>query len=669
MKESRKGLLMAALICGTIVPVLFGGTSVYAAEADDEALSAFELNPMVITAQRAELSDLDTPAGTTVVTAKEIENSGAKTAYEIIERQVGITNNAYGPGGREYGGSNTRTVLRGLDKGTVVMVNGAPINMLNTNSMEGIPAQAIEKIEIVRGAQSVLYGAEAFGGVINIITKKGGENKTTLSYGAGNFDQKWSVSTQGKGYIAYVSKDYYGKVNDTNYVGPKSNYHWMFRDSTKENAFVSISPIDKLSITAAHTKGKYYRDGMDVKNPGDTRHVAATKTKPEYVGDYSYLYNDARDNVSIAWDDQENQFKSIISYNRRKIDPYNSKIVGWQREAMKRNSSSNWKLETMAWNTQKGWDLRDGKDHLVVGLDLSKEKYTDTFDFAEKADRKNVAAFASYKYQFSDKFSTTLGVRGQHVSDYIKDENVFLPQIQTLYKFNDKTSWYINVGKSFQMPALNQYFNGDHFDELKPQKGWTYETGMKIINDSSSIKFDVFHMDIDGKFSWAETHPGEPKQLINTGKFKNTGVEVEYTKQLSNNLGYRLGVMWANPKATNWDTKLKKIRDYYEQDEAKLQLTAGVDYKLGKLTSNLNYLFIGNRENSYYRYDGSSGSTNPDHKVPNRSVLNANFIYNADTHHSIQLTLNNILGRDDTINKYENWSMPYNWMLTYRYTF
>lgn len=89
-----------------------------------------------------------------------------------MERQVGFTNNAYGPGGREFGGSSTRTVLRGLDKGTLVMVNGAPINMMNYNSMEGIPVEAVEKIEIVRGAQSVLYGAEATGGVVNIINQE-----------------------------------------------------------------------------------------------------------------------------------------------------------------------------------------------------------------------------------------------------------------------------------------------------------------------------------------------------------------------------------------------------------------------------------------------------------------------------------------------------------------
>ena len=251
---------MAALICGTIVPVLLGGTSAYAAEAEEEALSAFELNPMVITAQRAELSDLDTPAGTSVITAADIERSGAKTAYEIIERQVGVVNKAYGPGGREYGGSASRITIRGLDKGTLVLVNGAPINLMNYNSTEGIPAQAIEKIEMVRGAQAALYGAEAMGGVVNIITKKGGKNRTTLSYGGGNYDQKWSVSSTGKNYMAFIGKEYYGsRGRNNNYVSPTSA-NWSLRNSTKDNAFISVSPTDKLSIQWAHTKGKYYRD-------------------------------------------------------------------------------------------------------------------------------------------------------------------------------------------------------------------------------------------------------------------------------------------------------------------------------------------------------------------------------------------------------------------------
>ena len=94
--------------------------------------------------------------------------------------------------------------------------------------------------------------------------------------------------------------------------------------------------------------------------------------------------------------------------------------------------------------------------------------------------------------------------------------------------------------------------------------------------------------------------------------------------------------------------------------------------------ANLNYLFLGKRQWSYYNQDGYGDTVNnrkkgyftePDRHVPNRSVLNANFIYKADNHHSVQLNLNNILNRHDTINKYENWGMPFNWMLSYNYSF
>lgn len=254
----KKGLLMTALITGTL---MCASTGAFA-----EELQEYTLDQMVVTATRTEARELEVPAAVSVINAKEIENSGAKTAYEVIERQVGFTNNAYGPGGREFGGSSTRTVLRGLDKGTLVMVNGAPINMMNYNSMEGIPVEAIEKIEIVRGAQSVLYGAEATGGVVNIITKKNNENRTTISVGAGNYDKKWGFYTSGQGYTVSLSKDYFGDVDQTNKVFEKSDRIWKYRDSSKDNAFVSITPTDKLSFNFAHTEGNYYRDSVGLKN-------------------------------------------------------------------------------------------------------------------------------------------------------------------------------------------------------------------------------------------------------------------------------------------------------------------------------------------------------------------------------------------------------------------
>ena len=126
----------------------------------------------------------------------------------------------------------------------------------------------------------------------------------------------------------------------------------------------------------------------------------------------------------------------------------------------------------------------------------------------------------------------------------------------------------------------------------------------------------------------------------------------------------RLGLMVADPKMKETDD------DPFVQDEAKVQLTAGFDYQIGKFSANLNYLHVGKRQYSYYNNLGQSAKTyGYDHSVPARNLVNANFIYKADDHHSMQLTLNNILDNHDTINKYENWSMPFNWMFTYNYSF
>lgn len=83
--------------------------------------------------------------------------------------------------------------------------------------------------------------------------------------------------------------------------------------------------------------------------------------------------------------------------------------------------------------------------------------------------------------------------------------NVYLPQLQTLYKLDENTSWYINVGKAFEMPAINSRYSRSKTGSngaLKPQEGWTYETGLKKITDTSSSKLAVFTMRMDDKFAW-----------------------------------------------------------------------------------------------------------------------------------------------------------------------
>ena len=663
MKQSRKGMLMAALICGTIAPVLWGGASVYAAEAEaiDEALSAFELNPMVITAQRTETKELDTPASVSVVTKKDIEKTGATTALEALRRVPGITDYSYGPYGDDVGSSYSRIYLRGFDKGALVLVNGAPININNYASPNAIPIESIEKIEVVKGSNSVLYGAEALGGVVNIITKKGeGKVKYTVSGTVGNYVKKYSASVQGDGVFMSFGQDYLHKyepsqrprtVKSQNSYRSNDRYH-------RTNAFASFALSPDLQFTWNYSK----------INPAyGTKDLTTNKYKGS-----KYYYDDVKNAGSLVYNDKKHQIKSILAYNSKKVDS-----VGYNFSTKKssRSATSNYTASNIYFNTQKKWDF--GKaDSLIFGINIKHEKYDQAADDDMDNSRKSYGAYLSYHKQFNDKFSTTLGLRGEtyrKTAFESKDNNVLLPQIQALYKIKDDLSLYANIGKSFEMPAINAHTSAGggnsqtiaNRNNVKPEEGWTYEVGIKRITDTSSTKLALFDMDFKNKFKWVldpVINDGKAKMQVNMGKFKNKGVELEYQKRLSNKWDYNFGLTWQDPKSNDDGGE-------WIQESARFQFNAGVNYTLNKFSSNLNCLVLTNRENSSYKYDGSSAGSNPDHSLKNRFLLNASFTYRPTENQYVTLNLNNILDRKEPVGPYEYYDLPFNWMLTYNYTF
>jgi len=107
-----------------------GGTNVFA-----EELQEYTLDQMVVTAQRMETRELETPAAVTVITEKDIKNSGAKTVFDALSFTTGTTNFSYGPAGLDYGAMDSRVNLRGFERGALILVNGAPINLNSKNSL------------------------------------------------------------------------------------------------------------------------------------------------------------------------------------------------------------------------------------------------------------------------------------------------------------------------------------------------------------------------------------------------------------------------------------------------------------------------------------------------------------------------------------------------------
>ena len=655
-----KSLLMTALITGS---VLWGDASAFA----EESVGEFALDPMVVTAQRMETRDLDTPATTTIITAKDIKDKGYTSVFDALEQSIGVTSYSYSPSGDDLGGSQSRFYIRGFDKGTLVLVNGAPINIMNYSSTEGIPLEAVEKIEIIKGSNSVLYGAEAMAGVVNIITKRGGDSKVTVKGTAGNHKNGYGMSIVEKDFFASFEREYLDERDQSNKIFPKSTYHWKDGKGNKSSFYISSKLNDKLSLDWSRVAANKYRYAMEVKNGSPTGLIRYGSSTGKYV------YDTQKNNINLIYNDQENLFKSVLAYNNRRLDStyyYYKADQSLNTAKTKRGTAYN--VYGITSDTQKTWKFNNENDSLTSGITFKKEHYKELANTDNSIGRNAYSIYSSYSHQFNNKFTGILGMRGEFTQDNGWDDshNVFLPQLQFLYKANDNWSLYTNIGKSFDMPAINsKYYSTKLINwNIKPQQGWTYELGSKYVAEKDSLKLALFHMDIKDKFEWVKEDtliPGGDANTnvqINGGKFRNTGIEAEFVHLIDTNWKYNLGLTISNPEIQSGDK--------WVQESARLQASAGVQYDNKKFTGNLGLFVTADREDSYYNSLGQSAKTyGYDHKVPNRVHLNSTLQYRPEKNHTFALNLYNLLDRDNCINENENYDLPFNWTLTYSYSF
>lgn len=631
----------------------------------------YTLNPVVVTATRTEKEDLDVPASTTVITAKEIKDKGYVSVFDALNSSIGVDSYNYGAGaGDDYGGSSSRFYIRGMDKGTLVLVNGAPVNLNNYSGTEGIPLAAVEKIEVIKGSNSVLYGAEAMGGVVNIITKHDGKPGGYVQAKYGNYDSGYEVGLTSKDYAFYFTRDYSDTFDDASLAAPGRSYNWKNRKGNKSSLYMSAKINDRLNLDWSHVDSTKHHDAMQLKGGKRTGNLYSS------MGNYNY--DSQRNNINLIYNDKDHEFKSILAFNNRRLDSHqyalNSTTKKWGTAR-----STNYNVYNITFDNQKVWHFNDDKDSLTGGMTFKREHWNELENTSERVHRDSYSLYSSYDHHFNDKFSTIIGVRGESFKSngWDKEQKVFLPQWQMLYKMNDKWSWYTNIGKSFDMPAINSRYGSGHSrtkpTSYKPQKGWSYEMGTKYISGKDSLKIDVFHMDIEDYFKWVkgdklggDADPNSYYQL-NEGKFKNTGIEAEWRHSINENWTYNLGVSVSDPKLKE---QYGSDKDKWVQEAAKIQTNAGILYHKDKWNAGLNLYYTGEREYAGYRRDGKSASTyGYDHRTPSRINLTSAVSYSPDKNQTISLNMYNLLDRKNPINKYENWDLPYNWTLTYRYSF
>jgi iron complex outermembrane receptor protein len=642
----RKKELIRKIAIGMLLPVsvLMSAGTVYAAEEAD----VFTLDPIVVTAQRYATRDIDTPAAVSVYTQEQLKATGATSVIEALKYSEGIIYHAQGPLGNAQGTMTSKVIIRGVEKGTLVLIDGVPLNLHGRYNLEDIPLDDIEKIEVIRGGGSVLYGSEATGGVINIISKSKKSNSITVAAGSHGV-QNHNLSLQtGKFGINY-------SINKTDEIDHISGGYTRSTAAPTSSSYVpkryyDFSGNDREALSWRYT----FNDNWDFSHSYGTsdstyfyRHAEAankaTLDSLSSTSNFDTTYNRMQLNY------KKDNAKATFYLNQKELD--NTKTEYWKTESKKYQqlttpviTSGAEKDRTIGLDMQNTWKFKE--DTLLIGINAQRE----SFDSKEKVDNgawdsrgfdRNVySVYGQYDHKLDPSANIIISARETWTSGAVDDKNYnkFTPQLQYLKKLEENTSFYASAGMSFMMPTFTQIYGtagrvkGNPL--VKPQQGKHYEVGLKRNTDNHAWRLAVFNYEIDDSISTTYTESSDSFSTTNED-IKNTGIELSCTIDNGGGWHSNWGVSYSNPQ--KYETDKTGASEGWHRYYGKLQLNGGVNYANEKWKAALTATYLADRE----RDIDAGGSIKP------MLLTGATVSYQLAADREVFLIIDNLFDRKD----------------------
>lgn len=658
LKKRRTSVLIGLALMGLSVHAyaadVTAATDTPTTVASTEANGASESHVINVTANRMALLNLDTPAAMDVITDKDIMNSGAKNAFDAVNMVPGITSFSYGASGLEYGAMDSRVNIRGLERGSLILVNGVPMNLNGKGGLSSIPTGSIARIEVLKGAASALYGSDAMSGVVNVITKTPTKEGGSATIGVGNMgSQTYKINYGTPRFLIGIERGFFGKQDPSTPVRtdsvshPRGYEYYTARDKGNSlGIFMSGKLSDKVTLNFSRFEGKSAYAQLSTESNATNRNRHST----------TYAYDDSKNNASLIYKDGNTT--GTLFYNDRDLKGKNRN----HSLPSYTSNDSNYIARQYGFDVQHEWDFRGGKDYLIAGVLGKRETHrTTSGPVYASPHRHSLALYGSYSYQINPKWTTVLGLRYTDIKDPVKNQHVLTPQFQLNHRINKESSVYMNVGKAFTMPNLsdtfktvNRQYQSVSGRNLKPEEGWNYELGYKHITKKDSWKVAAFYMDFKNFFSWKPDSNGKMTIRVNGGRFRNVGVEAQYGRKLTDRLKVTVGAAYSNPKQMEID------KDYWKQANPKLQFTGGIHYNSSTWTAGSSINFVTKRMKN------RDGGINP-----NLVAWNAYVGYQFNENSSIRLDARNLLNRHNVISNgdWEYWDEPFNYQLSYTQKF
>lgn len=560
MMHKRKKYFLTLAVITALLNTSYAGVAA-AEEADSQqGVEQVQTRDVVVTASRTEQLVKEAPAAVEVITREDLEKMGAENLAQALQLAIGIDVS-------ENGMVGNSVAIRGAKSNqTLIMVDGMRIRTENTDQtannyeLQRVNMADVERIEIVRGATSSLYGADAMGGVINIITKTPDKASKSVftDYTTKQADAGFRVAT---GQLGKWASSFSYKRSDVHHLdinGSGTQY------GTKDyfNVKTKYKIDDKKSLSFFLD---YMNEDLDLDSDFTSYDHDRTKFGLSYDGKDKKGKYQLRVNYSIFNKDQ----------NTRK----NGILTGWDEM----------KFRTLTLDGQRSYQLND--EHLLtVGGEIRKEKYEGTRigaggdnvhtvtregvsqDYSEKS-TTYYAAYIQDEWQVEDNWLMIPSIRFDHNSAF---GNKVTYKLGNTYKLSDNTRLKFNVGTAYRAPTeaelymnwkhtpvstpafnMNVYVTGN--PNLKPETSYNFDFGIEAESKSgrTSGKLTYFHSKFDDLINSQSTTTrnfGRPvtvnvvSQYVNVDSAEIQGAEAEFKQKLGKNFTLRSTYTYTDAK-------------------------------------------------------------------------------------------------------------------------
>lgn len=513
MKAQLHWFFLSVLLLGALTPDQVWG----------EELPLYEMDPVVVTATRypEKLSNIATT--TAVLKTGRLQQAGFLTLGEALFKEIKLNINS----GGAYG-QNTTLSLRGSTSSQVLfLLNGRPLNPITTGNfnLAELPLSIVERVEVVEGTLSNLYGANALGGVVNLITQSRPEEGVLTGragYGSFNtYDGSLGIHRRFGKLGLDLKLERFGSENER----PNSNF-WL----TSGTLELSYYPREDSRLSLL-LRGQKDRLGVPGPVP-DPQAVPVTGSEEVYsLRDFQEDRLYSADLTLQSSLKAENDLEVKLFHENRRLD-YHTEYFYWSlsvedyRYTVKTNGGlAEYSPVSGSWGRLNlGVDYR----HDELEADQFYQTLPDS-SVSWNPSAQSVGGWASGTLHLGERWTLSPGLRYDYQEDY---QGNLSPNLGIIYHLNSKTHFKASYGYSFRAPGFHDLYWPDFGftagnPDLDPETGHGGEVGMRTCPTGKvETEISLWRRQVEDLISWAPLGPGGRFQPFNIDEYLGWGVDL-----------------------------------------------------------------------------------------------------------------------------------------------